>query len=443
MRRFESCLGRLNPPQQSSAPVPPTVPASGDPARGHLTRAQWRRLIVSGYGPTLLASIGFGAVIPLISLSALHLGASVGTAALITSLLGVGQLAGDLPAGTLAARFGEKRAMIFACLFDAAALLAIYASHSLLALGLAVFADGLTGAVFNLARQTYLTEAIPVRYRARALSSLGGVFRVGYFVGPMIGAWIISAGSIRTAFVFASCMSLAAAGITAAIPDLPDTAPGRAATRAASPPGDAGAARGRRQHISTWQVLREHRFVLLTQGSGVMALMMVRSARQAIIPLWCDAHGLAASTTSLIFALSMGFDVLLFFPGGAIMDRFGRWWVVVPAMVVMGLGLVLLAATHEALGIGIVAALLGVGNGISSGIVMTLGSDASPDVGRPQFLSGWRLFGDLGNSIGPMVITLITGFAPLAAASVVLGVLSWAGAAWLGHWVPRGRRPVA
>ncbi|HSN43373.1 MAG TPA: MFS transporter, partial [Propionibacteriaceae bacterium] len=57
-----------------------------------LTRAEWRRIAVSGYGPTLLASIGFGAVIPLVALAARDLGATVGQAAFVTALLGIGQL---------------------------------------------------------------------------------------------------------------------------------------------------------------------------------------------------------------------------------------------------------------------------------------------------------------------------------------------------------------
>ena len=371
--------------------------------------------------PTLLSSIGYGAVIPLIAVIALREGASVGTAAFVTALLGVGQVVGDLPAGWIAARLGDRRAMIGACLLDAAALTGMFLSGSLLTLSVAVFVDGLAGAVFGLARQTYLTEAIPLRFRARALSSLGGVFRIGFFVGPLVGALIVSGGSLRAAFAFAACMSLTAAAVTWALPDL---APDHLLTAA--------------HRVSLRAVVAEHRLVFATQGVGVLALMAVRSARQAIIPLWCEGNGLSAASTSLIFALSMGFDVLLFFPGGWIMDRFGRWWVTVPAMVVLGLGLALLPLTHAAWTISVVAALLGLGNGISSGIVMTLGSDASPAVGRPQFLSVWRLFGDAGNSSGPLVITLVTVAAPLAAASVVLGAISWAGAAWLGRWVPGG-----
>jgi hypothetical protein len=36
---------------------------------------------------------------------------------------------------------------------------------------------GMAASVFSLARQKYLTEAMPVAFRARALSTLGGVSR--------------------------------------------------------------------------------------------------------------------------------------------------------------------------------------------------------------------------------------------------------------------------
>ena len=140
--------------------------------------------------------------------------------------------------------------------------------------------------------------------------------------------------------------------------------------------------------------------------------------------------------TAVIFGISAGVDILLFYPGGAIMDRFGRVYVAVPTMIVLGLGFVLLPLTTGATSVGLVAALMGLGNGISSGIVLTLGADASPPQDRAQFLGGWRVCSDLGNAAGPLVISAITAFAPLAVAAVTMGLLTWAGAGWLVKWVP-------
>jgi MFS family permease len=382
-----------------------------------------RRIAVSVYGPTILVAVGQGAILPLVALSARALGASVGTAALIVALIGLGQLIGDLPAGALAARIGERRALIAACVVDAMALLGAFLAQSLIVLAVAMTIAGVAHAVFGLARHAYLTEAIPVPFRARALSTLGGAFRIGLFIGPFVAAVIVTRWSIGAAYGFAAIMSVAAAILTAFLPDV-------TGDRRATPAGD------RKRYRSVVSVLAEHRRILLTLGVGVLVISAARATRQSIVPLWAESIGVDAATTAVIFGISAGVDILLFYPGGAIMDRFGRVFVAVPTMIVLGLGFVLLPLTTGATSVGLVAALMGLGNGISSGIVLTLGADASPPQDRAQFLGGWRVCSDLGNTTGPLVIGVVSAFAPLAVAAVTMGLLTWAGAGWLVKWVP-------
>ncbi|MDR1077406.1 MAG: MFS transporter [Propionibacteriaceae bacterium] len=382
----------------------------------------WRRFALSAYGPTGLSSIGHGATAPLIALSALDMGASVELSALITGLAALGQLAGDLPASWVATRLGEKRAIVAACLWDAACLGLAFVATSLPLLCLAVFCFGPAGSVFGLARQSYITEAVPLLFRARALSTLGGVFRIGGFLGPLAGSAVIAAWDLNWAYAFAAGTSLLAAGVTLALPDLPsDVRSRRQQTR---PP-------------KLWPVLRQHLRVFVTLGTGTLILTLVRSVRQAILPLWCDSLGLTASATSLVFAVSMGIDMSLFFLGGSIMDRFGRFWVATPSLIVLGLGLAALPLTHHVVGVVVAAGILGLGNGIGSGLIMVLGSDASPTLGRTQFLSGWRLMSDVGNTLGPLAISAIVAVASLAVSGFVLGGVAWLGSAWLGYWVRR------
>jgi MFS family permease len=384
---------------------------------------RWRDIAVAAYGPTVLVSIGQGAIVPLVALSARELGGSVGVAALIVAMTGIGQLCGDLPAGALAARIGEQRALVAACAIDAAALAGAFLAHSLVLLGLAIFVTGLAGAVFSLARQAYLTETVPIPMRARALSTLGGTFRIGLFLGPFAAAAIVSTWGIGAAYGFAALMSLAAAVLTAFLPDV--TRDRRASATMAG-----------HRHRSVAAVLAEHRRVLLTLGLGVLVISAARATRQSIVPLWAESQGLDAATISLIFGISSGVDMLLFYPGGAIMDRYGRVFVAVPAMIVLGLGFLVLPLTTGPVTIGLVAAMMGLGNGISAGIVMTLGADASPQAERAQFLGGWRVCADLGNAGGPLVVSAVSVFAPLAVAALTMGLLAWAGSVWLVKWVP-------
>ena len=382
-----------------------------------------RSIAVSVYGPTILVAVGQGAILPMVALSARALGASVGTAALIVALIGLGQLIGDLPAGALAARIGERRALIAACVVDAMALLGAFLAQSLILLAVAITVTGLAHAVFGLARHAYLTEAIPVPFRARALSTLGGSFRIGLFIGPFIAAVIVTRWSIGAAYAFAAIMSIAAAILTAFLPDVTRSHPATAT-------GDST------RHRSVISVLAEHRRILLTLGIGILVISAARATRQSIVPLWAESIGIDAATTAVIFGISAGLDILLFYPGGAIMDRFGRVYVAVPTTIVLGLGFILLPLTTGATSVGLVAALMGLGNGISSGIVLTLGADASPPQNRAQFLGGWRVCSDLGNLAGPLVISVVSVFASLAVAAVTMGLLTWAGSGWLVKWVP-------
>lgn len=387
---------------------------------------KWSSIIVSAYLPTLMSSLGYGAVIPLIPLTAVHIGASAALAAAIAALVGIGQIIGDVPAGWLVTKIGEKWSLVIAMLIDAVALVSMGLVHHLGSLAVAVFVNGMAGAVYGIARQNYLTVAIPYRYRARALSTLGGVFRVGWFVGPMAGSWILREASMSWAYGFASVASVLAAAVTTPdLPpvDVPQTAVDDAPTK-----------------ISTWTIAKQNSKVLWTTGLGVTALMVVRSARRSLLPLWCHANGLSPATTDLIYAWSMAADVLLFLPGGALMDRFGRWWVAVPSIFIQALALLTLPLAHTATTIGIVALAIGIGNGASSGIVMTLGSDASPNIGRPQFLAAWRLLSDTGSAMGPIVVTLVTLAWPLSAASIVMSIIGLVGSYWMGRWVPHGKR---
>ncbi|HEU5456819.1 MAG TPA: MFS transporter, partial [Nocardioides sp.] len=147
-----------------------------------------RDIAVAAYGPSAVSAIGYGAIMPVLALQARALGADVSTAAFVVALWPLGMLATSLPAGAVVARLGERTTLLIAGLVDAIAMVAAALATTVWQLGLCVAVSGAAWTAFLIARQGYLIEAVPLHWRARAMSLLGGSFRVGVLVGPMIGA---------------------------------------------------------------------------------------------------------------------------------------------------------------------------------------------------------------------------------------------------------------
>lgn len=396
-----------NPP---ATPTPHTTPQSGV--------ATIRSLWLPVYLPTLLFGIGAGAVIPIVAIVAQDLGASVGAAALVVAARGLGTLAFDLPAGWMVARLGERTAMMIATVLLVVSLVGCVLATTPLALAAFMFLMGCGWAVWLLARLAYVAEVVPQYIRARALSVLGGVMRVGHFIGPFIAA--VTIATIGLDGPYLAHIVLAVAGLGALL-----------VVRDVSGHADVG-----REPVRFRAIGRDHAPVFMTAGFGVLCLTVLRACRPILLPLWAIQIGVDAAGVALIFGISAGIDMLLFYPSGIVSDRWGRKVVAIPCMAFLILGYALLPLTESFVGVLLVGIVMGFGNGLGSGIVMTLGTDFAPPVGRAEFLGVWRLVTDVGSSGGPLVAAAVAALAGLAASSLVVGAIGLAGVLMIVLRVP-------
>lgn len=402
------------------------------------------------YAPTVLFSLGEGAVIPLIPVIAVKLGADVSMAALAAAALVVGQLCGNIPAGTLVAKIGERFTMVLAGIASIAAGVGMLLAQSLLLFTAAVFLLGFCAAAFGLARHAFMTTRVPPRFRARALSLLGGSFRFGVFIGPFLSAGLIQL--TRTEMSSIWVLLVCAGAIVPLVlfgPDPEKSSPVLLKPTGAAIAEDSGeVVTGSIPTLDQRGVFRTilaYRAVLLRLGTSAACLSAVRSARQVILPLWGVSLGLDASTIAVIVGVNGAIDFALFYASGQVMDRFGRVWAVMPAMLFMGLGFIALSLTHEldqaAMWFALIAAVLGVGNGLSSGILLTFGADLAPEREPATFLGAWRTLTDAGGATAPVLVAAITAAVSLPLATGVMGGVALLGAAgflrWTGRYIPK------
>lgn len=396
------------------------------------------------YGPTVLFALGEGAVIPLIPVIAAQLGADVAAAALVASALVVGQLCGNLPAGWGVARIGERLTMAIGGTVALAGVVGLALAPSLGLFALAVFLIGFCAAAFGLARHSFMTTRVPLSFRARALSLLGGTFRLGMFVGPFVAAGLLAVfgDEHATIWFFAGCLVATVLLVLLGPDPEKEFIPAVSESSIVEDTGEAVTGSiPTSERAGVFRTMWHYRGVLSRLGLAAASLSAVRSARQVVLPLWGVSIGLDAQTIALVVGVSGAIDFALFYASGQVMDRFGRLWAALPAMLLMGAGFIALAFTHDsdqsAMWFALFAAVLGVGNGLSSGILLTLGADVAPREDPAPFLGSWRTLTDAGGAVSPLLVSGIAAAATLSIATGVVGAIGLLGALAFVRWVPR------
>jgi MFS family permease len=411
-----------------------------------------RRFAPAIYGPTVLFALGEGAIMPLLPVIATGLGADVALATLIAAMLVVGQLLGNLPAAWAVARFGERRSMAASGSVALVGAAGVALAPTLFLLAISGFIIGICAAVFVLARHAFMTVHVPFAFRARALALLGGTFRLGMFAGPFIAAALlaVTGSAASAAWFFAVCL-LATVVLVWVAPE-PEFV-----VEVSRDPGAAGAGSGPAtvspatvspaiaadyppRGEGVFATMVRHRGVLARLGFSAATLAALRSTRQVIIPVWGIAIGADAGTIALVAGLSGAFDFALFYASGQIADRYGRLWTAMPAVLLMSLSFVALSFTMPLASafvwFVVLSAVLGIGNGLSSGLLLILGADLAPRGNPAPFLGSWHTLIGVGSAAAPLLVAAIAAVS-LPAGAAVIGVIGLAGAAGFLRWIPR------
>jgi MFS family permease len=366
-----------------------------------------RRLVRPVYVPTLAAGITVGMLIPVLPLYLRDSGLSFSAVSVVLAAAGVGAIFGGLPSGVLLARLDERRVLAIALTTMAvttAALGLVTATLALVAFRLA-FGFGMSG--FRLSIQSHVTRTIESRTRGRAMAYIGGSMRLAVFVGPLLGGLLVD--SVGFEATFGICGALALIGLVGTIPPSGDQPPRERPDESAP---------------SFLATFRHHRRQMLLGGFAATLVMTAREGRHIVVPLIADDLGLSPTAVGAVVAIGTGADLVLFPVAGHLMDRYGRLFAMVPAFSLMAVGLGLLGLADSASTVVVAGIVIGVGNGVSAGTLLTLGSDLAPRESPGPFLAGMGIMGDSGRVWAALVVGLTADAAGLSTAAAVLaGVL--------------------
>ena len=382
-----------------------------------------RRLVLPLYVPGFLIFIGQGIFALTVPFFAQSFGVSfvlINVAIMLTSL---GNLVGNLPAGMLLARVMPWKVMVLGSVVIGVSSIGMGALDSFAALVVLRFVGGLGLALAFLSRYTLVAESVPTIHRGRVSAMFGGTMRLGLFIGPLIGGVLGDRLGLPMTFHIAGVLALLAGGLMLLINEPPR------ATR------DRGGAPSGRAGLTGLRLFRPN--AVLAASSAQILGQFIRAGRLAIVPLFgAVVLNLDIATTGVIVGVSGAVDMLMFPVSGYLMDRFGRRYNSIPSFTAMTVGMLLLAMAGSAEMLWAAALALGLGNGLGSGFMMTLGADLAPEGSKAEFLSIWRFIGNTGNSGGPLVVGAVADLVGLHLAAVAVAGFGVAAVLTLAFLVP-------
>ena len=280
-------------------------------------------------------------------------------------------MSADIPAGWATGKFGDKKVMLLSIGLMVVSAAAASQSTQVWQLGLAAFVFGAAVAAWLLARLTYVSEAVPTHQRGKAISTMAGMQRVGNFIGPATAG--LTAQFYGFEVVFYGIAIVAAAALLLVLFAVKQ-----------NNTSNADEHQGLAALVPT--ILKQHRKVFLTAGVAVWCLTLIRATRSLMLPLWGNAIGLDTSEIGFIVSISAAVDMLMFPLAGVVMDSYGRRPAAIACIGILSLGLVALPFSYNFWTMAAAGMIAGLGNGIGSGINMTLGSDFAPPGQRGEFI---------------------------------------------------------
>jgi len=350
-------------------------------------------IVLPIYLPAVVFSFSLSMLIPVMPLYVASFDVSYGIIGLVLAGQGLGMLLSDVPAGILLRWFGVKQAMLMGVGCVVFFTLALFWAGSVPEAFLYRLVAGFGMALYNVSRHSYMADMVTIAGRGRAIALLGGINRIGSFAGPVIGGTAAAIYGMRAPFlIFGATCSLVLIVVAFFV-----RIEKREIHRNIHIPESIG--------NPLLAILKTQYRVLVAAGTGQLFAQMIRAGRAVIIPLYAaDIIGLDIRAIGLIISIAAAIDMLLFYPAGIIMDRYGRKFAIIPSFFLQAIGMSLVPFTGSFIGLMAAAALVGFGNGLGSGVMMTLGADLSPRDLRGEFLGVWRFIGDSGFTGAPLVI---------------------------------------
>jgi MFS transporter, DHA1 family, multidrug resistance protein len=381
--------------------------------------------------------LGFGSIVPILPLYAESFGVSKTAIGLTIAIYGLARFLMNVPTGYVADRFGRREALAIGGSITVVGNLicAVAGSYWLFLSGR--FVAGAGAAMVITGTQIIVADISKPANRGRLMSVYMGTFMFAVGFGPLPGGLLGEHISLSAPF-WVYCILGAVVGVLAWT-KMPETRGWRADGTVQEPA----------PRMPFGQQLR-----LLTSQLGFSLIAIVSFctffARTGglfnLIPTLADNKiGLSSGQIGAGLAMISLMGLLLAYPSGVMVDRYGRKWVIVLSTVISGFSLIAFAQAPNFAWFIIACAMWATSSGIAAAAPTAYAADMAPPGMNAPAMSMYRMLADFGYVAGPLLLGFAADvFATETAlyATALLVIVAGAAFAWLAPESYR-REPVA
>ncbi len=373
--------------------------------------------------------LGFGTIVPVVPLYAESFGVSAAAVGLTIAVYGLARFLVNVPAGSLADRNGRRWTLAVGGLVTVLGNLLCAAAWNYQVFLTARFVAGAGAAMVLTGGQIVLADIASPQNRGRVMALYQGVFLFAVGAGPLPGGLLATHLGLRSPFL----ANAALAGVVALVAwfQVPETRNLRSGqqTRAVSLPPP--------PFRDQLRVLRATPGFLLISLVSFVAFSARTGALFNVIPLLAESKiGLGPDQIGLGLGLISIVGLILAYPSGVLVDRFGRKAVIVPATAMTGAAILLFAGSPSYALFLLACGLWSVASGIGSSAPAAYAADTAPPGMMASALGTYRTIADLGYVLGPLALGAIADLASPEAALATIATMLFLSAAAFAYLAP-------
>lgn len=365
--------------------------------------------------------LGFGSIVPIVPLYAKTFDVSQFMIGLSVAIYGLARFVANMPTGRLADLLGRGSAIAIGGAITAVGnvVSGLAPSYTLFLGGR--FIGGLGAATVLTGSQIILTDITTNENRGRVFGLYMTVFLFAVGVAPLPGGFIGQHVGLEVPFFVYAAFALLV--IFIALTRLPDTRELRpAAVRAGTEPR---ATDQPRPPFSAQirLLIRQPAFVLISiatfatyfaRTGGVFTILPQRA--QDSMGLSTGQIGLGLSAISII-------SLVIAYPSGVVIDRFGRKAVIVPAVLFGAVGMVCFALSTGMVSFVASCTVWGMSAGLAGAAPTAYAADVAPPGMNAAAMGTYRAICDSGYFFGPLSLGAIADLSGSGAALIATAVM--------------------